>query len=199
VGFIVIYTDISDRKRAEKKMKHLALHDNLTDLANRYLFFDRLEQAISRAHRYHHVVAILYVDLDGFKSVNDTLGHDAGDIVLREVGKRLRKCIRKTDTAARLGGDEFAVVLPDLQERQFASIVADNIQKSLEHPINVNKHRFVIGASIGISVYPDDGQKPETLLRKADAAMYRVKKNAKNNFASHNSSDANDRIVSTGI
>ncbi len=176
------HQDITERKQFEERIQHLALYDTLTDLPNRDLFFNRLDYAISHAERYQHLVALLYIDLDGFKPVNDTFGHDIGDAVLQEVAKRIKNCIRDTDTAARLGGDEFAVILQDIQQRESASIVAEKIIKSLADPLAIGKTHCNIGASIGISIYDHDAQESDVMLRHADIAMYNVKKKGKNNY-----------------
>jgi len=171
-----------ERKKAENKIKYLALYDTLTDLPNRRLFFDRLSQAFSRAHRYNCKVGLLFIDLNKFKGVNDNYGHEKGDIVLQTVGTRLKNVIRETDTAARIGGDEFAVILQDIKDEESASIITKKIIQVIEKDIILKENTFQIGASIGISFYPSDGKDENDLLNKADKAMYNVKKTGKSGY-----------------
>jgi diguanylate cyclase (GGDEF)-like protein/PAS domain S-box-containing protein len=182
MGGVVLIRDISALKIAEEKLKHMATHDSLTMLPNRLLLNDRLRQALSRAHRYHHQVAVMLLDLDDFKAVNDTLGHDAGDILLKAVAEILQKNMRDSDTVARLGGDEFILVATDLQNMENVGTVASRILQFLDIPLSINSHEIKVGASIGISVYPDDSENVEDLLKNADLAMYRAKKDGKNRF-----------------
>lgn len=180
---LLVADDITDRKKAEERIKYIALHDSLTGLPNRNLFFDRLELAIRRASRYKTVIGLLYIDLDGFKPINDTFGHDAGDAYLREAASRMLNCIRESDTAARLGGDEFGIILPEMNDRAEAEIVAKRLLRSFSKPIRIAEENEVFGSmSIGIASYPHDGRKADLLLQKADTAMYYVKKNGKNNY-----------------
>lgn len=174
--------DITDRKAAEEKIRFLAFHDNLTGLPNRRLFFDRLSFSLPRARRYNHFIALLYIDLDGFKEINDTFGHEAGDYVLREVSERTKLCLRDMDTLARLGGDEFAVILQDLDQKKSSEIVAQRILKTLNEPFIISDQESRISASIGISTFPDDGNDAEELLKNADTAMYKVKRKGKNDY-----------------
>lgn len=183
IGTVHVARDITERKEAEETIRHLALHDPLTDLPNRSLFFDRLSQALSRANRNKNLTAILYMDLDGFKAINDTLGHEAGDEVLVGAAKRLRECIRETDTAARLGGDEFAVILQDIGEKQFAEIIAERIIESFARPfLHRDRPCALKGISIGISIYPLDADDAYALLKKADRAMYAAKKSGSGRY-----------------
>lgn len=168
--------------KMENKLKELAHYDCLTGLPNRALFFDRLEQALKQAKRTNKEVALLMIDLDGFKCINDRMGHDAGDEVLIEVAGRLKKQIRDTDTVARFGGDEFVVILTNLSEAGDAETLALKIIVAIGKPFHFNMPYCAVGASIGISFYPFDGYYAETLLKKADAAMYRAKENGKNNY-----------------
>jgi diguanylate cyclase (GGDEF)-like protein/PAS domain S-box-containing protein len=169
--------DITERKLVEEKVQHLAMYDSLTDLPNRNLFFNRLSQALPRADRFREITAMLYLDLDGFKAINDTLGHEAGDVILTETARRLRKCIRATDTAARLGGDEFAIILQDVREKQTIEIVAQRIVQSMSKPFDYHDHPCLLkGISIGISIYPSDTEDADDLVRMADEAMYAAKK-----------------------
>jgi diguanylate cyclase (GGDEF)-like protein/PAS domain S-box-containing protein len=174
--------DITEQKKTEEKLQHLALHDPLTDLPNRALFQERLIHALALAQRQRHPLAILFLDLDRFKQVNDTLGHEVGDLLLVDVSRRLRGSLRKSDTVARLGGDEFAVLLPDIQPPELARQVAEKIIEQLTAPFQLQGHTCHIGTSIGISLYPDHALDAETLLKMADMAMYRVKKSGRNHY-----------------
>ncbi len=181
-GSIWVYIDISARKEREQRIQHLADHDALTGLLNRRLLEDRLRQAIGMARRQDKLAALMIIDLDGFKQINDTFGHLSGDYVLRTVAKRMKECVRETDTVARLGGDEFVVLLTGQRSPDDSAQVAEKILASLTAPIAGGGREFRVGASIGISVYPRDGLTPEALLRHADAAMYRVKEAGKNRY-----------------
>ena len=159
----------------EEQLYTQAHYDPLTRLPNRQLLFDRVEQAIARARRENHLVAVLFLDLDRFKNVNDTLGHAAGDTLLQHTAQRLLGCVRQTDTVARLGGDEFTIVLPRLAHPRSASMVADQVIKALSDAFIIGSNEIFVSASIGITVYPDDGLSAEQLLKNADTAMYRAK------------------------
>lgn len=172
------FIDVTQLKEAEARILALANYDPLTDLPSRRLFSDRLGKAMDRAQRAALDMAILFIDLDGFKEVNDTLGHEAGDHVLKEVARRLRGCIRKPDTAARLGGDEFIVII-EHQNIANATIVGERIVNSLSQPIDTPDGVTTIGASIGVAFFPGDGKTEDELLKAADKAMYKVKKGAK--------------------
>jgi diguanylate cyclase (GGDEF)-like protein len=172
IGTIV---DITERKMIEERLKRLALYDELTGLPNRSLFFDRLHQLLALAKRHQYSVAILFIDLDRFKAVNDTLGHEMGDLLLKEVSRRLTSCTRSADTVARVGGDEFAGICGKIEAPDDALVVARKINDALSKPFLLRDHECSIGASIGISLYPEDGSDQETLIKKADGAMYRVK------------------------
>jgi len=174
--------DISDRKRAEEQIEFHAYHDVLTHLPNRKLFTDRLMQNLTRARRSGKPLAVMFIDLDRFKGVNDTLGHTAGDELLLEMAARLAGCVRSEDTVARLGGDEFAIVLSELRLPEDAGRVAEKIISAAQHPIVIGGVPIEISASIGIALYPEDGSDPETLLRNADSAMYRAKDAGRNNY-----------------
>ena len=180
--FIVQIADISDIKLNRDRMERLAFYDSLTDLANRRLFTNRLEHAIQRALRAGHSAGFLYIDLDNFKRVNDTLGHEAGDDLLKQVGLRIRECVREEDTVARFGGDEFTVLLYDTEHPHDAGIVAEKIIDALQRPITVGHTEFMITPSIGITVLPQDGIDPNELTRNADRAMYRAKELGRNNY-----------------
>jgi diguanylate cyclase (GGDEF)-like protein/PAS domain S-box-containing protein len=179
---IGVSQDISERKSKEEEARFLAYHDTLTGLPNRRLLDDRLRQALFAAQRRDARVAVMMVDLDRFKQVNDALGHRAGDSVLREVAHRLGGCVRKADTLARHGGDEFVVVLSDLQMESDCQVVAEKILRALEAPFRVDGREFSIGASIGVSLFPADAGDGEALLRNADVAMYRAKQLGANNY-----------------
>jgi diguanylate cyclase (GGDEF)-like protein len=167
-----MFTDITTRKYAEGQLRRLATHDGLTGLPNRALALDRLAQSLARARRSQTGVAVLYLDLDLFKQINDAWGHEAGDSVLREVAKRLKACVRRSDTVARLGGDEFLLVLSEAAERRAAEAVAAKVVRSLSRDISVGESSCSVGVSIGISLYPQDGREAKELIRAADAAMY---------------------------
>jgi len=179
---IGVSQDVTERKRQEEEVRFLAYHDTLTGLPNRRLLDDRLRQAIYLAQRRDARVAVMLVDLDDFKQVNDELGHRAGDTVLREVAQRLVGCMRRADTLARHGGDEFVAVIPDLHRDADCEVIADKILGALELEFRVDGRSFNVGASIGISIYPTDASDGETLLRNADAAMYRGKERGRNQY-----------------
>jgi diguanylate cyclase (GGDEF)-like protein/PAS domain S-box-containing protein len=174
--------DISDRKRAEEQIEFHAYHDVLTHLPNRKLFTDRLMQNITRARRSGRPVAVMFVDLDHFKTINDTLGHEGGDELLLEMSRRLRDCVREDDTVARLGGDEFTIVLAELRHPEDAAGVAEKIIRAVQEPMTISGTTLETSASIGIALYPEDGSDPETLLRNADSAMYRAKESGRNTY-----------------
>jgi diguanylate cyclase (GGDEF)-like protein/PAS domain S-box-containing protein len=174
--------DISDRKRAEEQIEFHAYHDVLTHLPNRKLFTDRLRNALTHAKRSGKSVAVMFIDLDHFKSINDTLGHTAGDELLLEMAQRLRHCVREDDTVARLGGDEFTIILCDLRHPEDALSVAQKILETVQNPVAIGATPVSTSASIGIALYPDDGGDAEALLRNADSAMYRAKEAGRNTY-----------------
>jgi len=175
-GYVGSCIDITDRKRTEEQLLHNALHDPLTDLPNRTLFLDRLGMAMRRSARRENVrFAILFIDLDRFKLINDSLGHMLGDELLQAISGRLKRCVRPSDTVARLGGDEFALLLDDLDETAEAARIALRIQQDLEQPFEIGGHEVFSSASIGITLSSDSYSRPEELLRDADTAMYRAK------------------------
>ena len=176
---IAIFTDVSQYKEREAKIEYLAHHDTLTRLPNRLLLRDRLEQSILHAHRQHTQVALLFVDLDRFKVINDSLGHDIGDKLLIEVTRRLQAIIRDEDTVSRQGGDEFIIVLNDVEENQRIMAIAERIIESVGASAIIDGHAISITPSIGISIYPDDTQNIDELISKADAAMYHAKENGR--------------------
>jgi diguanylate cyclase (GGDEF)-like protein/PAS domain S-box-containing protein len=174
--------DITERREHEKAMEHQATHDLLTGLPNRALFLDRLRHAIKRAGRHGERVAVMFVDLDKFKGVNDTLGHSVGDELLRIVAAQLRLCVRDCDTVARFGGDEFVLLLDNPVAATLPGAIAERISARLGVPVMLGGREHVITGSIGISVYPDDSAEPDELLRQADIAMYRAKDNGRNGY-----------------
>lgn len=178
--FVSIINDVSERIHYQQAIEHQATHDNLTGLANRTLLHDRISQAIAYARRSAKSVAVMLLDLDHFKHVNDAFGHSAGDDLLKEVAQRLRACVRESDTVARLGGDEFVIVLSDLVQAEDVDNIADKISDALSKPVMIGEREAFVGASIGISLFPRDGEHGETLLRNADMAMYRVKEHGRN-------------------
>lgn len=167
---------------ANEQLRNVALYDNLTGLPNRFLLEDRLGQAMVHADRMKQAFALMFVDLDKFKPVNDSFGHRVGDELLKMVGRRLAKCIRKEDTVARTGGDEFIIVLGELGDVKDAAIIGSKINDDLSKPFHVQHHELHISCSIGISVYPRDGKDVNTLMVNADAAMYHAKKTGRNNY-----------------
>lgn len=182
VGVYGIAKDITDWKAAEEKIRHLAYYDSLTNLPNRRLFIDRLTQALHHAKRYNHMMAVLYMDLDRFKLINDSYGHACGDRLLEVVGKRLLNCLREIDTVARMGGDEFTVLLPDISEPAEAVQVAKRIIHHLQQPIVIDGKEMNTTTCIGISFNLNDCEDADTIMKHADTAMYFVKRNGKNNY-----------------
>jgi diguanylate cyclase (GGDEF)-like protein/PAS domain S-box-containing protein len=179
---IMQIADITEMKTSQRHMERLAFYDTLTELANRRLFNDRLQQAVEHCRRHGVRAALLYLDLDQFKRVNDTLGHESGDVLLREVAARLLACVRREDTVGRPGGDEFTILLYDIEAASDAGTVAEKILRALERPITVSGHQLVVTTSIGITVIPDDGVEPSALTKNADLAMYRAKEKGRNNY-----------------
>lgn len=176
VSVICISKDITERKVMEEKLAHMAQFDSLTNLPNRALFSDRLQQAISEAIRNWTRLALLFIDLDHFKTVNDTCGHSVGDFLLQEVAQRLQTCVRKSDTVGRIAGDEFVIVLPGIEDDQYALAVAEKIRHSLSQPFDLDGYQCqAISCSIGIAIYPDHGSNEIELTRNADNTMYQVK------------------------
>ncbi|OIQ80045.1 cyclic di-GMP phosphodiesterase Gmr [mine drainage metagenome] len=188
---LCIVRDISDRKRTEQRLHVLAHFDALTGLPNRLMFNDSLRRAQAQANRTDDTMAVLFIDLDRFKGINDTLGHLVGDKLLQQVGARFSTCVRETDTLARLGGDEFAIILTNIREEEDATLVAQKILNSLHLPIEVEEHEIYISASIGITFYHPGQDNRDSLLEKADVAMYNAKEQGRNNFKLY-SSDMDD-------
>jgi len=179
---IEIFTKTKIIGEKEKILLHQAHYDSLTDLPNRFLMHDRLRQAIKKAKRNQTHIALMFIDLDRFKEINDSLGHHVGDQVLQETSQRFTSCIRAQDTLARLGGDEFTIIVDDLHNPKDIKSLARKVVQVLHDPILIDEHEFYISSSIGISIYPEHGEDIETLLRNADLAMYKAKNNGRNNF-----------------
>jgi diguanylate cyclase (GGDEF)-like protein/PAS domain S-box-containing protein len=176
-----VVRDITDQKNAEEQIRHLAHFYPLTDLPNRALFSDRLQQALATAKRDKSHMALLFIDLDKFKPINDTQGHHVGDLLLKEAALRMQQCVRESDTVARIGGDEFGVLLPIIEEEQDAMLVAEKIRYALNQPFILVGQSLNISSSTGIAVYPDHGNDEKQLLINADTAMYLAKEGGRNN------------------
>ncbi len=182
IHYLAIFHDITQRKADEEQLRFKAHHDPLTELPNRTLFMDRLQTAISQAHRYHRNFALLQIDLDRFKEVNDSLGHSAGDQLLVEAARRLVSCVRETDTVARLGGDEFAIILSEMTSLEEVKQIAQRIVTLLGEPYYLDAGTVRISGCVGIALYPRDGREVELLLRNADIAMYAAKEGGRNQY-----------------
>lgn len=174
--------DITELKNHAVEIEYQATHDNLTGLPNRYILNDRLQQSINFASRYHTKLAIVFVDLDQFKVINDSMGHSVGDQLLVSVSKRISNNVRDIDTVVRLGGDEFVILIPNVQTRQDIELSLSRLLNHMSAPLNINDFNFSVTCSMGISVYPDDGRDPDTLLKNADSAMFKAKHTGRNNF-----------------
>ena len=182
-----ISTDITLRKDVEEHLQHMAQYDALTHLPNRALFSDRLKQAIATAQRNKARLALMFIDLDRFKPVNDTYGHGVGDLLLKEVASRIQDCLRESDTAARIGGDEFVILLPAIETPQDATKVGKKVLDTLNRPFKLAGHTLEISGSIGVAVYPEHGKEERLLVKSADIAMYHAKKNGRNNVKMYQS------------
>ncbi len=182
IFIISIVRDVTERKKMEDYIKQLAYHDTLTGLPNRTLFSDRFDQALAHAVRYQHKLALLVMDLDHFKDVNDSLGHAAGDNLLKETANRLTGIMRKIDTVSRMGGDEFLLLLPEIAGKEDAAVVAQKILEAIRQPVVLLEKELKVTASLGIALYPDNGNTLDILLRNADDAMYRVKREGRNGY-----------------
>ena len=178
--FVAVKLNVTDRILAQERLIHMASHDVLTDLPNRSLFFERVQQALELAKRHATKLALLFLDLDWFKPINDTWGHRVGDLLLRAVAERMKQRVRAADTLSRIGGDEFMVLLTDLDEPDSALRIAESLRQDLVQPFAIEGHELVISTSIGIALYPDHGADAEKLSRHADLAMYRAKQGGRN-------------------
>ena len=181
-GAVIVFHDVTESRATTLEMSHLAQHDSLTDLPNRLLLKDRISQAIAAARRNNTKIAVLFLDLDGFKEINDSLGHAVGDNVLQSVARRLVSCVRSSDTVSRQGGDEFVVLLSDIKQPSDAGVMASKILTALAASHRFDQHDLQLTASIGLSTYPEDGQDAEILLKHADTAMYEGKQRGHNNY-----------------
>ncbi|MDP1660233.1 MAG: EAL domain-containing protein [Methylotenera sp.] len=181
--WVAMFTDITQKKESEDLIWRQANFDSLTGLPNRQMFYNRLEQDLKKAHRASHSFALMFIDLDQFKEINDTLGHDVGDDLLKHVAHRLSECVRETDTVSRLGGDEFTVILSDLGDSASVERIAQKILKKLAEPFHLNNEMAYITASMGITFYPEDATRIETLLKSADQAMYAAKNQGRNRYS----------------
>lgn len=180
--YLAFIIDTTEQDKSEAKFQYQAQYDKLTELPNRNLFIDRIYQAIKQSHRSHKKIAILFIDLDRFKSINESLGHEFGDSLLKEIALRLKHCIRETDSIARFGGDEFAIMIDEIDETSAIDDIVTTIIEQVSQVIKLNKQQLYITASIGISIYPNDGETPEVLLRNADSALYKAKDEGRNTF-----------------
>ncbi|QWV93583.1 diguanylate cyclase [Geomonas oryzisoli] len=195
----VIFRDITERKLAKARLESLAHYDSLTSLPNRVLFFDRLRHALSEAKRYRHAMALMYLDLDCFKEINDRFGHAAGDAVLMEAGQRLKDCVRACDMVARMGGDEFTIILTKMAEQQDAALVAERIIQAFARPFRVEGTQAGVGVSIGVCIYPECGDELDGMVRAADGAMYRAKQEGKNAYRFHHPAGGEGSGVQEGV
>jgi diguanylate cyclase (GGDEF)-like protein/PAS domain S-box-containing protein len=176
------HTDITERKQMESKLKHMAFYDPLTDLPRREVFMDRLKIAMANAKRNGKKLAVFFLDLDNFKTINDSLGHHIGDRLLKKIAKKLKACLRESDTVSRVGGDEFVILLPDIIDIEDTNKVANRILELFNQPIKFNNHVLYVTISIGIAIYPDHGKNEKAIVKNADIAMYRAKRDGKNGF-----------------
>ena len=182
INYVIVFEDITESKRSQSQLHALVNHDPLTGLPNRRLFNELLDQAIKIAERDNYQVAVLFIDLDRFKAINDSLGHQVGDKLLREVSDRISRCLRKNDVLARLGGDEFIVMLDNIYQQEQAELIAKMIIHSLQVEFNINNSEIFSTASIGISIFPQDGSDVDSTIKAADMAMYQIKNKGKNNY-----------------
>ena len=200
-GMVVVFHDVSESRAMRQKMSHLAEHDVLTSLPNRALLNDRLEHGIAIAHRHNSQMAVLFIDLDRFKHINDSLGHLIGDRILKAVAERILPCIRQSDTVSRYGGDEFIVLLSEINRAEDAAVMAEKIRLAVMEPYTIDSHSLHLTTSIGVSVYPNDGEDATTLIQYADTAMYHAKEKGRNNsqfFKDDMNVRAEERQIITG-
>lgn len=181
-GAVIVFHDARNSGAVTEKMSHLAQHDSLTGLPNRVLLMERLIHAIGMANRRHKKIALLFLDLDHFKQVNDSFGHAVGDQLLQEIASEIATCVRSTDTVSRHGGDEFVILLTEIEENQDASQIAKKLLAKFELPHVIGSHKFPLTLSIGISIFPENGLDADALMHNADAAMYACKKNGRNSY-----------------
>jgi diguanylate cyclase (GGDEF)-like protein/PAS domain S-box-containing protein len=182
IGIVGISRDVTDRKQAEAQVQYMAHHDPLTGLANRFLLVERMGQAIAKAEREARSVSVVFIDLDRFKGINDNLGHNAGDVLLRAVAQRMVGCVRATDTVARLSGDEFVILLEDDDDQSRALSVVERLLVDIAEPVAICGHPVRVSCSIGVAIFPKDGTDYDTLLTNADLAMYRAKQKGRDTY-----------------
>jgi diguanylate cyclase (GGDEF)-like protein/PAS domain S-box-containing protein len=181
-NLVLVMRDVTERKQWEQTIFHLAYHDTLTDLPNRRLFIDRLRKEVYQAKRFQSQLAVMFLDVDRFKQINDSWGHEVGDVILAEIAKRIKQCLGSNDVVARLGGDEFTILLPHISGRHEVDQVAQKIRDRLEEPLEVNGRQHTLSCSMGIAVFPSDGREADELLKRADMALYFVKERGRNGF-----------------
>jgi len=181
-GDVIVFRDAGPAREAARHLSHMASYDALTDLPNRVLLNDRLTRAIAFAERHNKPVAVLFLDVDGFKAVNDSLGHAAGDAILCSIGHRLKGVLRRSDTVSRYSGDEFVVVLPEIDQAEDAAVVAKKLVQAASGPHRIDSRNVTVTASVGIALYPDDGRDADVLIKHADAAMYQAKRTGAGSF-----------------
>jgi diguanylate cyclase (GGDEF)-like protein len=185
----VVYEDITERQRAEERIRQLAYHDPLTGLPNRTLFYDRMDVALARARRNSDKLAVMLMDLDHFKDVNDSLGHTMGDQLLRAVGERLTTLLRESDTICRMGGDEFLILLTGITSVDDVNKIADRVLEAIREPLVLDDHELDVTTSLGGAIYPDDAEDADTLIKQTDVAMYFAKERGRDNYQRYSSLD----------